>query len=98
MIRVYPTLLNTFSLFLHEKTNSEGNLMVDLQEMLDRINRVPRPTTEAQQKGIDFEKAITTGANEEMFSEYVIEKTRALLPPRYKTQVYTETRYKDCLI
>ena len=98
MIRVYPTLLNTFSLFLHEKTNSEGNLMVDLQEMLDRINRVPRPTTEAQQKGIDFEKAITTGANEEMFSEYVIEKTRALLPPRYKTQVYTETRYKDCII
>jgi hypothetical protein len=58
MIRVYPTLLNTFSLFLHEKTNSEGNLMVDLQEMLDRINRVPRPTTEAQQKELILKRLL----------------------------------------
>ena len=72
--------------------------MVDLQAMLDRINRVPQVTTEAQQKGLDFEKAVTTGQYEEAFSEYVIEKTRKLLPTKYKTQCYLETRYKDCLI
>ncbi|WP_044172961.1 hypothetical protein [Flectobacillus major] len=98
MFRVYPTLLNTFSLYLNETKDSQGNLLVDLGEMLDRINRVPKPTTEAQQRGINFEKAITTGENEEAFSEYVVEKTRAFLPPKYKTQVYAETRYKECII
>ncbi len=91
-------MLNTFSLYRLETRNSQGEIMVDLQAMLDRINRVPQVTSEAQQKGLDFEKAVTTGQYEEAFSEYVIEKTRSLLPAKYKTQCYLETRYKDCLI
>lgn len=98
MYRIYPTLLNTFSLFLNEKTNSQGEVMVKLEDLLDQINRVRKPTTEAQQKGINFEKAVTTGDLENLFEESVIEKTRALLPAKYKTQVYSEAIYKNCQI
>ncbi|MFC0185447.1 hypothetical protein [Pseudarcicella hirudinis] len=98
MYRVYPTLLNSFSLYQNETRDAQGEIIVDLQEMLDRINRVKKPVTEAQQKGINFEKAVTTGENEEFFDEGIIEQTRALLPTRYKTQFYVEARYKDVLL
>lgn len=98
MYRIYPTLLNSFSLYQNETRDAQGEIIVDLQEMLDRINRVKKPVTEAQQKGINFEKAVTTGENEEFFDEGIIEQTRALLPPRYKTQFYVEARYKDVLL
>ncbi|MEA5137577.1 hypothetical protein [Arcicella rigui] len=98
MYKIYPTLLNSFALYENQTTDFQGNIMVDLWEMIDRINRVKKPTTDAQQRGIDFEKAIITGENEEAFKEEVIEKTRELLPHKYKTQFYTEARYKNCLI
>lgn len=98
MYRIYPTLLNSFALFEEKTADSQGEIIVDMWEMIDRINRVKKPTTVAQQKGIDFEKAVITGEDEDMFSEVVIEKARALLPSKYKTQFYSEAKYKNCLI
>ncbi|MCU0468199.1 MAG: hypothetical protein MUF58_06315 [Arcicella sp.] len=98
MYRIYPTLLNSFALFENQTTDAQGVIIVDMWEMIDRINRVKKPTTEAQQKGIDFEKAVVTGDNEDLFGEGIIEKARALLPSKYKTQFYSEARYKNCLI
>ncbi len=98
MYRIYPTLLNSFALFEEKTTDSQGEIIVDMWEMIDRINRVRKPTTEAQQKGIDFEKAVVTGENEDDFKEGIIEKARALLPSKYKTQFYSEAKYKNCLI
>jgi len=98
MYRIYPTLLNSFAYYEAQTLDAHGEILVDLQEMLDRINRVRKPTTGAQQKGIDFEKAVVTGENEDDFKEGIIEKARALLPPKFKTQFYTEAKYKNCLI
>ncbi len=98
MYRIYPTLLNSFAYYETQTLDSQGNILVDVQEMLDRINRVRKPTTQAQQRGIDFEKAVVTGENEDDFKEGIIEKARLLLPPKYKTQFYSEARYKNCLI
>jgi len=98
MYRIYPTLLNSFALFEEKTTDSQGKIIVDMWNMIDRINRVRKPTTEAQQKGIDFEKAVVTGENEDDFKEGIIEKARALLPSKYKTQFYSEAKYKNCLI
>jgi hypothetical protein len=98
MYRIYPTLLNSFAYYEARTLDSQGNILVDTQEMINRINRVKRPTTQAQQKGIDFEKAVVTGENEDSFNEGVIEKARELLPLKYKTQFYCETQYKDCKI
>ncbi|MEA5402061.1 hypothetical protein VB776_03975 [Arcicella sp. DC2W] len=98
MYRIYPTLINSFVLYEQQVLDAQGNILVDLWEMIDRINRVKKPTTEAQQKGIDFEKAVVTGENEELFGEKIIEKAREFLPAKYKTQFYTEAKYKNCLI
>lgn len=98
MYRIYPTLLNSFALFEEKTADSQGEIIVDMWEMIDRINRVKKPTTVAQQKGIDFEKAVVTGENEDDFEEGIIEKARALLPSKYKTQFYSEAKYKNCLI
>ncbi|MEA5259590.1 hypothetical protein VB264_17460 [Arcicella aquatica] len=98
MYRIYPTLINSFVLYEQQVLDAQGNILVDLWEMIDRINRVKKPTTEAQQRGIDFEKAVITGENEELFGEGIIEKARELLPAKYKTQFYTEAKYKNCLI
>jgi hypothetical protein len=91
MYKIYPTLLNTYSMYLNETKNSAGELMVPFEEMIDRINRVKKPTTQAQQKGINFETALTTGSGEEQFPENILEKMRSLLPPKYKTQFYVQT-------
>lgn len=98
MYRIYPTLLNSFAYYESKTVDSKGNILVDVQEMLDRINRVRKPTTVAQQKGIDFEKAVVTGEKADSFKEGIIEKARALLPAKYKTQFYSEAKYKNCLI
>jgi hypothetical protein len=95
MYKIYPTLLNSFALYLNQTTDRYGVLIVDFQEMINRINRVKKPTTEAQQRGINFEKAITTGEGEEDFPEEIIEKGRAILPQKFKTQFYVESRYKN---
>lgn len=89
--RIYPSLLQSFSLFHHEARNSEGELYVSEQELIDRINRVPRPQTEAQLRGVNFETALVTGKGEEAFSADIIRQMRSHLPFRYKTQFYVRT-------
>ena len=53
--RLYPTLLNSFNLYVSQSRDGNGKIIVDEIELIDRINRVRKPTTNAQQKGIDFE-------------------------------------------
>lgn len=89
--RFYPSLLNQYDRFL------EGKLSEN--DLLDRINRVPIPQTEAQAKGVSFEDAVLKGVEEELYDAEIIKKVRALLPrPMMKTQVYCEYQWKDVLI
>ena len=88
--RFYPTLLNIFDRF------EKG--YVDENELIDRINRLPVPQTEAQAKGSSFEEAVIKGTNEELFDPEILSKVRALLPrPMVKTQVYCEYQFNDVL-
>lgn len=96
--RLYPTLLNSFALYLNQTRDGNGKIIVDEIEMIERINRVKKPTTKAQQKGVDFERAVTLGENEELFAEGIIDKARNLIPRKYKTQFYVESRYKNAQI
>lgn len=96
--RLYPTLLNSFALYLNQTRDGNGKIIVDEIEMIERINRVKKPTTKAQQKGVDFERAVTLGENEELFAEGIIDKARNLIPGKYKTQFYVESRYKNAQI
>ncbi len=96
--RLYPTLLNSFSLYLNQVKDSSGKLLVDEIELIERINKVKKPATAAQTTGINFEKAVLLGENEELFDEKIIEKARNLIPQKFKTQVYLESRYKNTQI
>jgi hypothetical protein len=98
LYRLYPTLLNSYTLYLNQSRDSNGKIIVDQIELIERINRVRKPTTQAQQKGIDFEKAVTLGQNEEAFKEGIIDRAREILPSKYKTQYYVESRYKNSVI
>jgi hypothetical protein len=98
LYRLYPTLLNSYTLYLNQSRDSNGKIIVDQIELIERINRVRKPTTQAQQKGIDFEKAVTLGQNEEAFKEGIIDRAREILPAKYKTQYYVESRYKNSVI
>ena len=89
--RFYPTLLNTFSRFLNGANLTE-------QQVLDAINRVPFPTTQAQQRGISFEETLIKGTNEEQFDASILQKMRRLLPrPIVETQVYCQWQIDDVL-
>ncbi|MEY4383134.1 MAG: hypothetical protein RI995_676 [Bacteroidota bacterium] len=85
-------------MYLNQTKDSNGKVLVDEIELIERINRVKKPTTGAQQKGIDFEKAVTLGQGEDFFNESIIEKTRNLLPAKYKTQFFVEARHKNSQI
>lgn len=88
---LYPTLLNVFDRY------QKGYL--DKQALLDRINRVPVPQTEAQAKGCSFEDAVIKGTHEEAFDSEILDKVRALLPrPMVKTQVYCEHQLDNVLL
>jgi hypothetical protein len=88
---LYPTLLNLFDRY------QKGYL--DKQELLNRINRVPVPQTEAQAKGCSFEDAVIKGVNEDAFDSDILDKVRALLPrPMVKTQVYCEHQLANVLL
>ncbi|QMW00961.1 hypothetical protein [Spirosoma foliorum] len=89
--RFYPSLLNVFSRYLNG-----GHLSI--QELIDSINRVPTPTTAAQERGISFEEAIVKGTNEERFDPEIVKKVRKLLPrPIVETQVYCQLEIEDVL-
>ena len=89
--RFYPTLLNTFSWYL------SGDKMSD-QEMIAVINRVPTPTTAAQERGISFEEAVVKGTDEARFDPDILAKVRKLLPrPIVEVQVYCQWEIEDVL-
>lgn len=89
--RFYPSLLNVFSRYVNG-----GNFSA--QELIDSINRVPTPTTAAQERGISFEEAIIKGTNEERFDPDIVKKVRKLLPrPIVETQVYCQLEIEDVL-
>jgi len=89
--KLYPSLLACFDRF------ERG--YIDEQELLDRINRVPVPQTEAQSRGASFENAVIKGIGEETFDPEILSKVRSYLPrPMLKTQVYCEYQLNDSLI
>lgn len=89
--RFYPSLLNTFARYVRG-----GNLSA--QELIDTINRVPTPTTAAQERGISFEDAIVKGTDEDRFDPELVRKIRKLLPrPIVDTQVYCQWQVDDVL-
>ena len=89
--RFYPSLLNTYSRFLQGKISE--------QAMLDRINRVPIPQTEAQFKGVSFEDAVLKKIGEEQFDSQIITTVRQKLPsPIIKTQAYCQYQVGDVMI
>jgi hypothetical protein len=89
--RFYPSLLNTFSRYL-----TGGNL--SMQQLVDSINRVPTPTTAAQERGTSFEEAVIKGTDEERFNPEILKKVRKLLPrPIVDTQVYCQWQIDDVL-
>ncbi len=87
--RIYPTLLNAF-LRYERRAALTADEAEPKQELLDRINRVPQPTTAPQQRGIDFESALVTGEGQEVFPEMILDRMRRQLPRRYRTQVYVK--------
>ena len=89
--RFYPSLLNTFTRFLHGKLSE--------QELLDRINRVPIPQTEGQKRGVSFEDAVLKKIGEEFFDPELLKTVRQRLPkPIIKTQAYCQYQIDDVLI
>ncbi|MGG7662158.1 hypothetical protein [Dyadobacter sp. BHUBP1] len=89
--KLYPSLLSCFDRFERGYINE--------QELLDRINRVPVPQTEAQFRGSSFEDAVIKGIGEETFDPEILSKVRSYLPrPMLKTQVYCEYQLNDSLI
>ncbi|MDF7818862.1 hypothetical protein P1X15_14700 [Runella sp. MFBS21] len=89
--RFYPSLLNTYSRFLQGKISE--------QELLDRINRVPIPQTEAQLRGVSFEDAVLKGIGEDQFDANILSEVRQRLPkPIVQTQVYCQYQINDVLI
>ena len=89
--RFYPSLLNTFSRFLRGGNFSE-------QDLLDSINRVPTPSTAAQQRGVSFEDAVIKGTDEDQFDPALLQQVRKLLPrPIVETQVYCQWEVDDVL-
>lgn len=89
--RFYPSLLNTYSRFLQGKISE--------QEVLDRINRVPIPQTEAQFRGVSFEDAVLKKIGEDQFDPQILATVRQKLPsPIIKTQAYCQYQIADVMI
>ncbi|MCF2520173.1 hypothetical protein [Dyadobacter sp. CY351] len=89
--KLYPTLLNRFDRF-------EKGYITET-ELLNSVNRLPVPQTEAQRKGVSFEEAVIKGIDEEEFDPEILSRVRALLPrPMLKTQVYCEYQVEDVLL
>ena len=51
---ISPSLLNSWLYCTHNENE-------DIQEFIDYLNRIEKPTTEAQQKGLDFEDEVYKG-------------------------------------
>ena len=60
---ITSSLLNSWLYCTHNKN-------ADIQEFIDYLNRIEKPTTEAQQKGLDFEDEVYKG-NKPLYNPYV---------------------------
>ena len=60
---ITPTLINSFLYVTHNEN-------ADIQDFEDVLNKVKKPTTEAQQKGLDFEDEVYKG-NKPLYNPYV---------------------------
>ena len=60
---ITSSLLNSFLYCTHNEN-------ADIQEFIDYLNRIEKPTTEAQQKGLDFEDEVYKG-NKPLYNPYV---------------------------
>jgi hypothetical protein len=98
MYRLYPSLLNTFSLYHRQILRADGSLMVSYKDLLNAVNRVKTPPTEAQQKGVSFENALLKGKGVDFVSPELLQTMRGRLPQYYRTQVYACCQIKDALI
>lgn len=90
MFHIYPTLLNSYSLFARKVTDANGVPFVNFDQIIARINKEAKPVSDPEQTGINFENAVITGKGEEGFSSNVMEKIRSHMPAKYKTQVFTK--------
>lgn len=90
MYHIYPTLLNTYSLFTEKVVDKNGDLLVTFEKLIASINREAKPVSDPQQTGINFENAVITGKGASAFSENILEQIRNKLPKKFKTQVFSK--------
>lgn len=99
----YPSLLNSFSMYLREEGYEKDDVeiqFVTFEDLINRINRVETPTTEAQQKGKDFEDVVLgrKDIKDTIFSYDVVEKAKQHLPSFCRPNVYVEVELDNTLI
>lgn len=103
-----PSLVNQFALFLTEEGYEKEGVtipFVTFEKLMDSINKVPYATTEAQQKGIDFEdevirlakgdESILLGRTPE-YRNCLVEIT-SRLPSYFTAQKKVQRQHKDIL-
>lgn len=90
MYHIYPTLLNTYSLFTEKVVDKNGEILVTFDKLIASINREAKPVSDPQQTGINFENAVITGKGADAFSENILDQIRNKLPKKFKTQVFTK--------
>lgn len=78
---ITSSLLNSFLYVTHNEN-------ADIQDFEDVLNRIKKPTTEAQQKGLDFEDEVYKG-NKPLYNPYVKDGLY---------QVKVSKPYKDILL
>lgn len=85
--RLYPTLLNSFSLYLKD--------VVDYDSLMGQINRRPFEPTPEILAGIQFEKDVIEYAQTGIIKEHehtpLIKKACAMTPSIFLTQFYVST-------
>lgn len=84
--RLYPSLLDAFTWYNHSEKEDA------FQELINKINRAPRETSEAAQKGIDFEKAVVDKVNHNkapLQNEAIVNEFATLLD-NFAFQLFTE--------
>lgn len=90
--QVYPSLLNAFHQFLVDG-------YVDFPTLIDRINRVQTPTTEKQQRGLEFEDVIMKACQgvvfDHGFSPSLVTEICRELPDSFIAQHYVSFQHKD---
>lgn len=95
MYHIYPTLLNTYSLFTEKVVDKNGDLLVTFEKLIGSINREAKPVSDPQQAGINFENAVITGKGASAFSENILDQIRNKLPKKFKTQVFSKFTFRN---